>query len=133
MIAKWKSPRYASVYYKPRISIANTNKEVLEEIQQAYGGILANQPPRKAAWRFAYQLIWTDGMVGPLLSVIRPFLRIKRIQLGVLEDLIRIRRRTLRDQGRTGRPRGSVPASVRTHQEQLYRKVKQLNRRGPPM
>jgi len=132
MIARWKSSSSARVYYKSRIAIANTNREVLEEIQQVYGGILANQPPRKAAWRFAYQLIWTDGMVGPLLSVIRPFLRIKRIQLSVLEDLIRSRERALRYQGPTRKSRRGVPAPVRTHQEQLYRQIKQLNRRGLP-
>jgi len=131
MIARWKSPRYTRVYYKPRVSISNTNREVLEEIQQIYGGILANQPPRKAAWRFAYQLIWTDGMVGPLLSVIRPYLVTKRIQLGVLEDLIRSRGRALRIGGPTARSRGSLASSVRAYQAHLYRQVKKLNRRGP--
>src|SRR5437667_6261667 len=124
MIARWTSPRYTRVYYKPRISIANTHKEVLQQIQQVYGGILANQPPRKAAWRFAYQLIWTDGMVGPLLSVIRPYPVIKRIQLGVLEDLIRSRGRALRIRGPTARCRGSLASSVRAYQAHLYRQVK---------
>jgi len=130
MIAKWKSPRNARVYYKPRISIANTNKEILEQIQQRYGGILANQPPRKAAWRFSYQLIWTDGRVGPLLSVVRPYLRIKRIQLGVLEDLIVSRRRALRDREPARRRGRNLPPTVLAHQERLYRQVRQLNRRG---
>ncbi len=130
MIARWKSPQYTRAYYKPRVSISNTNREVLEEVQQIYGGILANQPPRKAAWRFAYQLIWTDGMVGPLLSVIRPFLVIKRIQLGVLEDLIRSQGRALRSRGPARRRPGRLPAPVRAYQVHLYRQVKKLNRRG---
>jgi len=133
MIARWTSPRYTRVYYKPRISIANTDKEVLQQIQQAYGGILTNQPPRKAAWRFAYQLIWTDGMVGPLLSVVKPYLIIKRDQAGVLEQLIRSRRRMLQDRKPSAKRSVGIPASVLAEQAELYRKVKRLNRRGPPI
>ncbi len=103
MIAKAQSLRYARVYYKPRISISNTNWEILEQIRQLYGGILVDQPPRKAAWRFAYQLVWTDGMVEPVLSVVKPHLRIKRAQLRVLEELIRSRQRTFRDREPAGR------------------------------
>jgi len=133
MIARWTSPRYTRVYYKPRISIANTHKEVLQQIQQVYGGILANQPPRKAAWRFAYQLIWTDGIVGPLLSVVKPYLIIKRDQASVLEQLIRSRQRMLQDRKPSAKRSLGIPASVLAEQAELYRKVKHLNRRGPPI
>lgn len=131
MIARWTSPKYTRVNYKPRISIANTDKDVLVQIQQIYGGILTNQPPRNAAWRFAYQLVWTDGMVGPLLSEVKRHLIIKRNQSAVLEDLIRSHRMIFGNRRTIASRSRAVSASVVARQERLYRTVKRLNRRGP--
>ncbi len=133
MIQKSRDWRYPRPQYRPRISIANTDRAVLEDIQQLYGGILANQPPGQARWSFAYQLVWTEGMVERILRSVMPHLRIKREQATVLSKLIRHRQRTR--QGRNG-PNGQffapLPSDVIAFRERLYRRVRELNAKGVP-
>lgn len=131
MIQKWKDWRYPNPHYKPRISIANTDRAVLEDIQQLYGGILADQPPRNARWSFAYQLIWTDGKVERVLRSVKPYLRIKREQARVLSELIRHKRRTRQGRkGPNGRFFAAHPNEVVTFRESLHRRIKELNAKG---
>lgn len=131
MIRKWKYWRYPRPLYKPRISIANTDRAVLEDIQQHYGGILVNQPPRKARWSFAYQLVWTEGMVERILRSVMPHLRIKREQARVLSKLIRHRQRTRQGRrGPNGRFFAPLPSDVIAFRERLWRRVRELNARG---
>ncbi|HLE55268.1 MAG TPA: LAGLIDADG family homing endonuclease [Thermoplasmata archaeon] len=57
MIAKYAGRGLRGYHYRARISIANTNRLVLEEIRRVYGGILARQAPRKPRWNASYHLI----------------------------------------------------------------------------
>ncbi len=131
MIQKVKVQSHWQPQYKPRIAIANTNRAVLEDIQQAYGGILVTQPPRKSEWKCSYQLVWTDGMVERVLLVVAPHLRVKRTQAVLVLDLIRHRRSTR--QGRRSRNGffAPLPKRVMALRERLHRRVKQLNAKGP--
>lgn len=131
MIQKWKDWRYPNPHYKPRISIANTDRAVLEDIQQLYGGILVSQPPRKARWSFSYQLVWTDGMVEGVLRSVMPYLRVKREQARVLSKLICHRRGTRQGRrGRNGRYFAPHPDEIIAFRERLHRLVRDLNARG---
>ena len=129
MITQSKDPRVWRQQFRARISIGNTDRNVLEDIRQAYGGILVNQPPAKVGWKHAYQLIWSDGMVERLLSFVAPYLRVKREQATVMVAFIRHRKST-----RQGRKRGcfaSLPDEVLAFREGLHRRMKELNTRGP--
>ena len=129
MISKRKGPRCVRPTYRARVSISNTDRAVLNDIQRAYGGILANQPPRKAAWKHSYQLVWTEGMVAQLLSSIAPHLQLKRKQAKVALRLIR-HKTSLRRNGN-----GFAPLSdeVVAFRESLYRRMRALNARGPAL
>ena len=131
MITKSKDSANGRSQYRARISVANTNRAVLEEIRRMHGGILVWQPRSQSRWSHAYQLVWSDGMVGGVLAAVRPYLQIKREQAEVLANFIRHRHLTRR--GRTMRrffvP---LPSSVIAFREALYRRNKRLNARGVP-
>lgn len=132
MIAKWKGRRSWNPQYRARISLSNTHRVALEEVQRAYGGILAHQPGREAAWKDAYQLVWTGGMVEQLLTVMAPILRLKREQAAVMMDFIRHQKNTQQGrQGRNGRFFAALPEEVIALREGLYRQMRELNARGP--
>src|SRR2546427_10140317 len=64
-------------HYRTRISVGNTDRSVLEDIQAQFGGIMTNHPPEKIGWSYAYQLIWSDGMVESILAAVMPDPRAK--------------------------------------------------------
>jgi hypothetical protein len=72
MIVKSKSRPSRELQIRARISVVSTDSAVIEDIQKAYGGVIVSQPGRKSNWNPTYQLVWTDGMVEPLLRSIRP-------------------------------------------------------------
>jgi hypothetical protein len=114
--------------YRPRISVANTKREVLEAIQRSFGGILADQPARNPAWSHSYQLIWTDGTVRPLLSSVKKHLIVRAQQARILSQFIR--QRTRANRPRTGRTFQARPASDLDLREVLRGRIRKLNRRG---
>lgn len=114
--------------YRPRISAGNTHKGVLKAIQDAYGGLIAYQPARKATWKNAYQLVWSEGMIESLLLAVRAHLRVKRKQARILDDFIHHRRTTRR--GRNGGVFSALPPEALALRESLWREIKDLNRKG---
>jgi hypothetical protein len=125
MITKAQVANCRSPQYHPNISLANTNRSVLVLIQRNYGGILARQPARKLSWNDAYQLIWTDGRVEPLLSSVGRYLRIKSQQARILVNFVRKQRAVRRN-----RQAGPIPAEVPAFKEGLRRRIRKLNRKG---
>ena len=117
--------------YGPRVSVCNTNRTVVEDIQRAFGGILTNQPARTLGWKDAYQLVWIGRRVEPLLLAIRPHLRIKRRQARILLQFIGHRRKTR--QGRVGRSFARLPDGVMAYREAIFVRMRKLNARGPPL
>jgi len=128
MITKARRPDCRTPQYHPRIALANTHRGVLEAIQHTYGGIITDQPARKAEWKDAYQLVWTDRMIESLLSSVAAHLRVKSKQARILGDFIRHRKAT--KQGRRGRGFLPLPAKVVAFRESLRKEIKELNRRG---
>lgn len=110
--------------------MANTERSILEEIQRHYGGIFVKQPPRKKGWKCAYALVWSEGMVEGLLSVVGSHLRLKRKQAGVLLDFVRhIKSTPRRRQGDRGYF-ASHSNEVMHFRESIYQAMKRLNARG---
>jgi len=130
MITKAKPADCRTPQYHPRISVANTERGVLEAIQHTYGGIITDQPARKPAWKDAYHLVWTDGMIEPLLSSVAAHLRVKSKQAHILDDFICHRKAT--KQGRRGPAFLPLPPKVVAFRESLRKEIKELNRRGSP-
>ena len=131
MISKWKG-RGQAPHHRPRISLSNTNRAVLEDIQRAYGGILASQPAREIGWKDSLQLIWTNGMVEGLLVRLMPQLRLKRDQAAVMIDFVLHQKNTpRRRQGPNGRFFAPLASDVIAYREGLYQRMKALNAKGP--
>lgn len=129
MISRWHNPRYRRPHYGPRMCIGNTNRAILEDVQAFYGGILTDQPAGKAGWKDAYQLVWTGGMIEGLLSSVAPYLHVKRRQARLVMRFIRHTKKT--KQGRSGRFFAPHRDEVVLFREALYRRMKELNAKGP--
>lgn len=128
MIIRSRSGRYGTLQYCARVAVANTCRRVLEQIQEGYGGILVNQRRGPEEWNPAYGLVWTGGMIGPLLSSIGPHLRVKQEQASVLAKFLRHRMATR--QGRSGRFFAPLPEEVLAAREAYRTLLRQLNARG---
>jgi len=131
MITRWKG-RGSGPHHRPRISISNTNRSVLEDIQRAYGGILTYQDSRQTGWKESFQLVWTNGMVEKLLAELSPDLRLKREQAAVMMEFIRHQKTTPRvRQGPNGRFFAPLLPDVIAYRESLYNQMRGLNAKGP--
>jgi len=119
------NPRYAA-----RIQLSNTNRRVLDDLRQKFGGILMNHPRRNLRWKDEYQLVWIGRTVEPILRAIAPYLRIKRKHARILLQFIDHRKKTR--QGRIGRGFGRLPKHVIAYREARYVRMKELNTKGPP-
>ncbi len=128
MIVKSTSGDPPRTQYRARIAVGNTDRSVLEDMRRDYGGILVDQPPQESRWKNAYQLVWTDGMVGRTLSLVSPHLRVKHLQARILAEFMR--HKTSTKQGHSGRHFAALPAEVVEIREMLYQRVKVLNLRG---
>src|SRR5205809_4407535 len=76
--------RHRSPEYCLRMSVYDSNLEVLTEIRDAYGGTLSSLGQREPAWKPGYALIWTNAAAARLIRVIEPFLVVKANQARTL-------------------------------------------------
>lgn len=84
-----------------RVSIYNTDRDVLDEIQRTTGGIMSEVGQRMPAWKPSFALIWTNAAAAKLIQQMAPFLRVKARQAVALlkfQEHIRASRR-IRDSG----------------------------------
>lgn len=116
--------------YCVRISIANTNKRVLEDIQSEYGGTLASQGPRNPKWRQSYALIWTNAAAARILGKIVPMLRTKSKQAAALLDFAAHITKCPRRRDRYGYLT-CLSEGDKGIREAFYKRLKVLNARGP--
>lgn len=128
MIVKSRDRRNRRFQYRARISVVNTDRTVLEDIQKAYGGVVVCQRRTRAGWNPIYQLVWSDGMVERLLSSVMSYIRIKQKQACLLTDFMRHKNGTR--QGHNGRYFAPLPAEVMALRESFRKRVGGLNARG---
>lgn len=129
MLAKVKRAVRLESAYVPRMSVDNTNKAVLRDIQRQYGGILFEQSPRKTDWKRSYKLVWTGNRVEAPLRLIAQHLHIKRRRAKTLLRFIDYKKRAAVGQV----PRVAPPSDINRlvwYQEALYRQMRELNTRG---
>jgi|WetSurMetagenome_2_1015567.scaffolds.fasta_scaffold18767_3 hypothetical protein len=78
-------------FHSPQVSVANTDREVLEWLQKRWGGSIVTKQPRKVAHSVSYDWRLTDRRALSFLQLIRPYLvierKIRRIDL-LLNDYI---------------------------------------------
>src|SRR3989442_719507 len=67
-----RSPEYCL-----RLSIYNTNRMILEDIQRTTGGTMSVIGQRQAGWKFPNAFIWPNPAAAKLIRKINPFLIVK--------------------------------------------------------
>lgn len=87
----------------PSVYISNTNKRVLEWVQEVLGyGRLENHSPNNPKYRQGYRLIFGANNLRKLLPKIIPYLKIKRLQAIFLKEILLIKERQ-NNTGKIGR------------------------------
>ena len=82
--------------YNPIVSIANTDKDLMEYLHNQIGGTLTVYPHRVPPRRTAYKLeIWQSNVV-PILEKVLPYLIVKREQAELMLEYIESRRNRVR-------------------------------------
>lgn len=124
-------PRGHSYYeYCVRVSIANTNKAVLREIREDWGGTIhcmGRSRPRR--WKPGFVLIWTNAAAARLLVRVRPHLWLKSDHANYLLDFAEHIRECQRRRDELGRLL-SFSRQEKEIREAYWRRLKRLNRRG---
>ena len=121
----------ASLLYHPYLIIANSNYDVLEIIKGYAGyGYIYEVKRKKSKSRhenekpgFQYKLTKMNNL-KILLKALRPYLRLKQRQCDLLLDFINLRQKAKRIYGPF---RG---ATFYTIEEEIYQKLRTLNKRG---
>ena len=141
MFSKQKNSHLRNTYhYVPRIIIGNTNKEILEQIKEQYGGSIQSRKKQKG-WKQGYVLDMCSRKVYNLAKDIKDFVRIKSEQInllleiydtGVIGDGYKYNRR--RRNPKNGQFESRLPTKDQmSHyavQEEYYLKFRELNKRG---
>lgn len=115
--------------YCARVSITNTNRPILNQIQRFSGGIFVSVGPRSPGWKPQYALVWTNAAVERLLTKVSPFLRVKSKQAAALREFVFHVRGSCRRRDRLGRLL-SLSGRELIIRDAFYRRLKLLNQRG---
>ena len=114
--------------YFARISIANTNLEILTWIKSYFGGCLSLRKRRSPRHKPAWELLFSEIQAEEFVKVIMPWLRIKRRQAKVLLEYRRSVAATKHYPDRSG-----LSPTIRMERDALYGKIRQLNQKGPAL
>jgi hypothetical protein len=74
-------PKLNREFWQPKVTIANTNRAVIEWLAAKMGGSIA-QHHQKAHWRRCY--VWNAKDIRGILRTVQPFLRIKARQAEIV-------------------------------------------------
>lgn len=95
---KW---REVSLRYTPKITIINTNREILSEIKNELGGLITKRKKEKEHHRVTYSLQIYGKALNSAIPKLLPFLIGKKDELHCLEEMIKTQRHTARGNGYT--------------------------------
>ena len=104
-----------------RITVTNTNVELLEGLQSLWGGWLSSRRQRMSGWKAVSDLIWAGKPSSEILKAIQPYLRAKKEQC----RLALLFNKTVSKSNTRG-----VPIKVQIYRQELRRKLLKQNRRG---
>jgi len=113
-----------------RLSIPNTSLEILEWIQERFGGVMhyKNSLPKKANFKKVYSLYWGGEKCYPVLRDVLPYLKIKHRQAEILLELSAL---VIPREG--GLRRKGVTPWLHVKRGELVIELKSLNLRGVPV
>ena len=103
-----------------RITLTNTNIDMLAELKVLWGGWLTTRRQRKIGWKYVADLVWAGKPTDKVLKAIRPYLRAKRGQCKV----------ALLFNKTVGQPTRGVPLKVQAYRQELRKQMLELNKRG---
>ncbi len=114
--------REKSVRYIPKITIVNTNKRILEIIQNKLGGSLCERKQEKPHHKKTYSLQIYGNSLKRALPFLSKYLIIKKKQTECLKEMIKTQRHTAR-----GNP---YTQKELQQKEMIYKKCIELNHLG---
>lgn len=68
----------------PRVSITNTNLDLLDSLKSAFGGYITPLTGRKSGWKQAYAWVINNSKAVDFVARLEPWLRIKHEQVWLL-------------------------------------------------
>lgn len=121
-ITKGHAKEMINPKYELRLTLVNTDKEIMEEIHRLYGGIFDTRRFEQAKWRTVYQVIWTNTKAEKILNALEPHLRVKKKQAQLA---LQYRRKMIRYDGKG--QGATMPQSEVAFRELMRRKIRALN------
>ena len=104
-----------------RITLTNTDANMLAELKAIWGGWLSARRKRKLGWKSVADLIWAGKPASKVLRAIEPYVKAKRKQCQLALQF--------NETVSSSYTRG-VPLKVQTYRQELRRKMLELNKRG---
>ncbi len=139
-ITKQKRKDRATPYYRPVVSVTNTDQRGLQVFSECYGGkVQAVKEKRKDRFgvKWANPFIWVCPVssLPRLLEEVTPQLRMKGEQAAVLAEFLRVRNhkncQPLPGHRRHKGGTGTLAAGEIELRESLRERVRCLNKKGP--
>lgn len=131
-IYKTIPPNSKSYYYQVRLTFINTDKKIIETIQEKIkndininGSIIVDKKPNPKH-REAYQLIYTNKSALKVIYLIQEFTILKKERLEIAKQLQKHKNQY--NGGSYGR--NKLSSQTLEIREELYKKMKSLNKRG---
>jgi len=104
-----------------RISITNTNVNLLAELKAIWGGWLSSCRTKKFGWKSCSDLIFAGKPSSEILEAAQPYLKAKKEQCQVALQF----NKTVSSSNTKG-----VPIDIQTYRQDLRKKMLELNKRG---
>lgn len=106
-----------------RVTVSNTYRPVLEELQQIWKGYISDKKPAREGWKPRSDLVWAARTAAEILQELEPYLRIKREQCQLA---LRFQETVNPTKNRTK----SIPLEVQAYRLELRDKIRGLNHKG---
>ena len=106
------------------LSISNTYEPTLRDLQEVFGGSLHGYQQAKTHWKKRWQWMLSSYAAMEFLSLIAPYVRIKREQVGTALQFQALKRQVRKGESKF------LPASNLEQRQALLAQLQSLNRRG---
>lgn len=110
--------RSKSECYYERISVANTNKEIIDIFKKEFGGYVYHHKPSKLSNNSYWSWEVTNKQARIMLEKIYPYLIVKKIEADVVMELTKSKEKKY----------SQVPDKVNEFREYLFQKVKLIRK-----